>query len=223
VSDRSGPVAPFATGSHSFQLGAIAWICAVQFFVAQAVVQSAWATPYSLQHNFISDLGNTSCGPYSYDTIVYVCSPLYRWMNASFVLLGATILLGAGLVRGAFPAGKLATLGLVLVGLAGLGIVLVGLFPEDVNLPVHKLGAATQFLAGNAGIALLGGAMVRAGMRRGLALFSIVAGVAGLVATALFVEEIYLGIGIGGMERIAAYEIPIWSIVAGASLLRAPS
>jgi len=51
----------------------------------------------------------------------------------------------------------------------------------------------------------------------------IVAGVAGLVATALFVEEIYLGIGIGGMERIAAYEIPIWSIVAGASLLRAPS
>ena len=31
------------------------WILAVQFFVAQIAVQSAWVTPFSLMHNFISD------------------------------------------------------------------------------------------------------------------------------------------------------------------------
>jgi hypothetical protein len=87
--------------------GAAVWTLAVQFFVAQAVVQSAWTAPYSLAENYISDLGNTSCGPYAYSAEVsrYVCSPWHAWMNASFVALGLTIVVGAALVRGALPRG----------------------------------------------------------------------------------------------------------------------
>ena len=44
-------------------------------------------------------------------------------------------------------------------------------------------------------------------------------GIAGLAATALFVEQVYLGIGIGAMERVAAYTLPIWLIAAGISIM----
>jgi hypothetical membrane protein len=205
---------------RTVRLGAVVWICAVQFFVAQAVVQSAWTTPYSLSDNFISDLGNTTCGPYVYESVVYVCSPLHAWMNASFILLGWIILVGGALVRPALPASALGMAGLGLVALAGPGLILVGLYPEDVDLTPHKIGAGVQFIIGNLGLIVLGFAMRRAGPR--LAVFSIVSGAAGLVATALFVEEIYLGLGIGGMERIAAYALPVWLIVAGVWLVRDP-
>jgi hypothetical membrane protein len=205
---------------RTVRLGAIVWICAVQFFVAQAVVQAAWTTPYSLSENFISDLGNTACGPYAYESVVYVCSPLHAWMNASFVLLGAIILVGVALVGRVFSQGPLGMIGLALVALAGPGLVLVGLYPENEALTPHKIGAGMQFVSGSLGMIVLGLALVR--RARGLGLFSIVAGATGLLATVLFVEEIYLGLGIGGMERVAAYALPVWLIVAGVRLSRDP-
>jgi len=36
-----------------------------------------------------------------------------------------------------------------------------------------------------------------------------------MVATMLFVSDQYLGAGVGGMERLAAYPLPLWLIVAG--------
>jgi hypothetical membrane protein len=198
--------------------GALAWVLAVQFFVAQGVVQSAWTTPFSLAENYISDLGNTTCGPSEVGrNVLYVCSPWHAWMNASFVLLGITILAGAVLTRRAFPPGWAREAGLALVAISGPAVVLVGLFPEDLNLPYHKLGAGVQFILGNLGMAVLGAGML--GRRTGLGAFSIVAGATGLVATALFVAEIFLGIGIGGMERVAAYPLSVWQIVVGAVLL----
>jgi hypothetical protein len=41
----------------------------------------------------------------------------------------------------------------------------------------------------------------------------------GLLATTLFISEHYLSMGIGGMERLAAYPLPLWLIVAGISLV----
>ena len=63
----------------------IVWIGAIQFFVAQVVVQSRWTTRYSLSINYISDLGNTTCGVYAASG-QFVCSPWHAVMNASFVL-----------------------------------------------------------------------------------------------------------------------------------------
>ena len=197
-------------------LGALAWASSIQFFVAQAVVQSAWTTPYSLSRNYISDLGNTSCGLSEVGTsLVYVCSPWHAAMNVSFVVFGIGILLGCVLVRDALPASRLWLTGLALVAVAGPGAILVGVFPEDLNLPYHKLGAGMQFISGNAGLVVVGIAMWRARRWPSLAAGAIVAGAVGLVATGLFVAEQYLGLGIGGMERAAAYPLPIWLIAAG--------
>jgi len=200
--------------------GALLWASSVQFFIAQAVAQSAWTTPFSLRWNFISDLGNTACAPYPPGSQTFVCSPWHALMNGSFLMLALTILPGTLLLRRAFPPGALARAGLVLVALAGAGYALVGVFPENVNLPPHKLGAAVQFVGGNLGIAMLGLAMIRARARPGMAAWFGVSGAAGLVATALLVSGRFLGLGIGGMERIAAYPLPVALILAGAAFAR---
>ena len=200
-------------------LGAIIWILAIQFFVAQIMVQSAWVTPFSLRQNFISDLGNTTCAPYPPDSEMYVCSPWHIWMNASFILLGLIILVGGAQIHKVFPRGRTRIVGLALLGLAGTGIIAVGLFPEDVNITYHRLGAAAHFVLGNLGMAVLGVAMMQDRRRPTLAVFSMVSGLVGLLATALFISEHYLGLGIGGMERLAAYPLPLWLIVVGISFL----
>jgi hypothetical membrane protein len=204
------------------RLGAIIWLLAIQFFIAQIIVQLAWTTPFSLAANYISDLGNTTCGPYPAGSSMYVCSPWHAVMNTSFFALGVIILVGAALVYRAFPAGYMRTIGLVLLALAGPGEMLVGLFPENVNITPHAIGAAAHFVSGNLGIVVLGIAIAARGGQKPLAIFSIILGSLGLLATALFVSGYYLGLGIGGMERIAAYPLPIWLIVMGITLLQAP-
>jgi hypothetical membrane protein len=203
---------------RAIRIGAIVWVLAIQFFIAQFVVQSAWATPFSLTTNYISDLGNTTCGPYPATSGAYVCSPWHAWMNASFMLLGVTILLGAALVRRAFPPGLLSAAGLLLVALAGPGVIMVGLFPENVDIAKHSLGAGVEFVSGSLGMIVLGIALAATRRHAWLATFSIGAGVVGLLATGLFVAGQYLGLGIGGMERLAAYALPVWLIVAGITL-----
>ncbi len=216
----ASPASHSLATERAVRLGASIWLLAVQFFIAQAVVQSAWTTPFSLTQNFISDLGNTACAPYPPGSGMYVCSPRHAWMNASFIVLGLTILLGGALIRAAFPRGWFRSLGLLLLALAGAGIIAVGLFPENENIALHRLGAAGHFVLGNLGMAVLGMALRQARGRQALAVYSIVSGVVGLLATALFITDHYLGLGIGGMERVAAYPLPLWLIVAGLAHVR---
>jgi Protein of unknown function (DUF998). len=106
--------------------------------------------------------------------------------------------------------------------LAGVGIIAVGLFPENINITYHRLGAAAHFILGNLAMVAMGIALWTARRRPVLAVYSIVSGVVGLLATALFVSEHNLGLGTGGMERLAAYPLPLWLIVAGMSFVRYP-
>ena len=198
------------------QIGAVAWIFALQFFITQVVVASAWATPFSLAHRYISDLGNTACAPYPAGSGTLVCSPWHLAMNASFVLLGVTMMIGAVQARDAFAPGRIHSAARTLFVLAGIGVILVGLYPENENNSRHYAGAALNFLCGNVALVLFGLAVpVR---KSALAQVSIGAGVIGLLATALLVSERYLGLGAGGMERLAAYPMSLWQIVAGLSI-----
>jgi hypothetical membrane protein len=206
-----------AAPERAFLFGAIAWMSSVQFFIAQFVVQSAWRTPFSLTRNYISDLGNTACGPFPVGSSTYVCSPWHAGMNASFTIVGLAVIVGAALVRNAFVA-RLWRWGLAFVAVAGLGFVLVGMFPENENFPPHRLGATLQFVCGNLGQVVLGASMLKSRAR--WAAYSITSGAVGLLATTLFASGHYLGMRIGGMERLAAYPLPIWTIVMGIALRR---
>ncbi|MBW4061021.1 DUF998 domain-containing protein [Candidatus Saccharibacteria bacterium] len=190
-------------------LGPLLWILSVQYFVNQIIVARAVTVPFSLTANTISDLGATSCG---LQAGRMVCSPLHSLMNSSFIALGITMALGAVLLYHEFKATHATGFGFGALAVAGVGTLIVGLSPENVNTGLHQFGAALPFLLGNLGVAVLGFALV---LPRGARLFTITSGIVPLVALTLYVLGIYLGLGIGGMERVVAYPQTIWLIWFG--------
>ena len=201
-------------------VGALAWILALQFFVVQGVVQAAWTTPFSLAHNMISDLARETCGPlFRAPGIDVACSPWHALMNVSIFLNGILIPLGAIFTRVAWPARRLATAGLLMIALTAPGHFMVGLFPSDTGERMHFLGAASILLLGNPGMVLTGIGSWRE--RRVRAMASVALGLAGIIGTLLFVNDIGLGIGLGGMERVAFYPLTLWCGYQGVAIARA--
>jgi hypothetical membrane protein len=213
----SEPAAPLTVW-----LGALAWLLAAQFFVAQAVVASAWTMPFSLKTRFISDLGNTACRPYPNPSSVIVCSPWHAGMNASFISVGITMAAGAVLTRRAFQAGWRRRLAVALFVAAGVGVLMVGVYPENENITMHSIGAGINFIGGNLALVLFGLAAPSTSSRPQFMWLSIAAGILGLTSTVLFAARHDLGLGPGGIERLAAYTTTTWQIVAGLVVLRHP-
>ncbi|MDQ0077024.1 DUF998 domain-containing protein [Arthrobacter oryzae] len=159
--------------------GAWAKLSVLQYFVAEAAVIGAWAGPeqYSRRTGFISDLGAIHCGIHEERN---VCSPLHALMNASFVLQGLGMLLGALLLSSALlciaarpgvripvaPARRspwFAAVGAkVLTFAAGTGTIIVGVVPEDAGFfAVHLAGALMFFIGGALALLLLGALWLR--------------------------------------------------------------
>jgi len=199
-------------------IGGACWALTILFFVGQAVAQAASTAPYSLAGSYISDLGNTACGPFALGTYhADVCSPLNGVMNATFVVCGLLSLAGPLLTWRAWPARRLTAAGLALLALGGAGEVLVGLRPENVNIGLHGLGAAFGIGGANLGVLLLGAGVWSA--RWWVAILSLVVGAVGVVCFLLLGSAPSLGLGVGLVERLAAYPLVVWQIVVGGFLL----
>ncbi|MGI0054560.1 MAG: DUF998 domain-containing protein [Thermoplasmata archaeon] len=229
--DRSAPSSTTSLLLHrEVRWGAILWIVGVvQFFVAMIVVQLAWTAPYSLAQNYISDLGNTACGPYG---ARYVCSPIYYVFNASIIALGILLILGTILVRSAFPSKFTSRAGLVLFALAGLGAAGVGLSPENVNNAVHSASAVLAFAGGTVAVLLFATAFGRRSRwGTGFWAYSVLLGATSLggwglvVLAAAHVGNLGATVGLGGIERIVGFPVMIWGLIFGfqLALARAPA
>jgi hypothetical membrane protein len=190
-----------------------AWLCVVAlplFLMAQLLVAAAWRTPYSWSANNISDLGNVSCGPWG-DDQRYVCSPLHLVMNTGFVLIGLLIVSGVILLWGSAHLGNRASSLMIL--LAGCGYVVVGLAPADLHENIHVVvGAIPIFFAGNAALLL---AAIGSGRPRAMRFIALLLSAVGIGGTPLFLQRRYLGLGMGGMERVAAWPLLIFLALAG--------
>jgi hypothetical membrane protein len=202
-------------------IGAALWIIGVvQYFVAQVVAAAAWSDPpYSWSRNYVSDLGNTVCGPFAVTGGVpyQVCSPRHALMNTSFVLIGLCALAGAVLIVAAFPRSKRRTWGLWLWVLAGLGKVVVGLVPENTDLSLHTLGSLNLPLSS---VAVLLFGLAAWSQRRWFAWFSLLIaaiGVAGMVVFTL--AQGAHAANIGTLERVAGYPANLWMLVAAVTVL----
>jgi hypothetical membrane protein len=185
------------------------WILSVQYFLLQLAAARRWPVPFSWTRNTISDLGNTACGTYGGR---FVCSPLHNWMNASFIVLGISMIIGSGLIYHEFRTSRASRTGFSLMALAGIGTLLVGLFPENTVSWLHILGAALPFLIGNVGMILLG---VVLEIPKQFKFYTILSGTVALAALVLLVSGHYLGLGNGGMERLTGYPQTIWLVVFG--------
>ncbi len=223
IESRAVDVEPVRVASRAaVVVGGACWaVGVVQYAVAQIVAAAAWTRPYSLTNNYISDLGNTACGMFHvpHGTPYYVCSPDHGAMNASFVIFGVLTIAGAVLLRRIWPAGHLARWALGLWVLSGLGKIIVGLVPENTHIGLHLLGALDVPL-GSVAILLLSLAIRRTSHT--IALIGIVVAVVGLVGTVLSTggefagsSFSYLGLGVGGAERLASYPGSLWMLMIG--------
>lgn len=138
-------------------------------------------------------------------------------MNVSFVALGLSMSLGSFLMHRQYSKSIAGAVGFGCMCLAGLGTILVGTFPENTISTLHIVGAALPFLVGNLSLVILGFALQ---MPRVLRYYTIISGFVALAALLLFLTHNYLGLGIGGMERITAYPQTIWLIVLGVYSIR---
>lgn len=198
------------------RIGYSAWIVGVvQFFVVHGIAESAWARPYSWARNNISDLGNAHCALQPDPEPRYICSPEHGLMNVSFIALGVLFVVGAALTGGGlWRGGRAAAVARLLIAGAGVGFVLAGLAPSDVNENQHLLGALLIMAAGNIGLIVAGFCLaehVPTPLRWGTSLLGAVA----ITAFGLFLSHHYLGLGMGGMERVAALPLLFWALAAG--------
>ncbi|WP_046563420.1 DUF998 domain-containing protein [Micromonospora sp. HK10] len=198
------------------EVGAIFLVAApVLLLLMNIWVEAAWFVAYSWASNNISDLGNVNCGLFDGREI---CSPRHAAFNIGMMAVG--FLLGAGVVLAGsvWGRGGRATLARTGILLAAAGYVLVGIFPADVNLGMHLLAALLVMPVGNI-------AMFISGFMRGDAVMWRVRwvaralGAAAFVASYLHVAGPWLGIGKGGMERIAVFTLPVWLGGLGVCLL----
>lgn len=162
--------------------------------VAEAIASATIPPGYSMSASAISDLG------------VGVTAGLF---NGSIVVLG--LLAGAaGYLYYRADRQRLVAIPLLLTGLGALG---VGVFPESTG-PPHAIFAFMAFLFGNL-MAILAYRVEKPPLR----FISPVLGVIGLVALVLFLSGTYLGLGLGGMERMIVYPTLVWTVAFGGSLM----
>src|SRR5260221_10274740 len=92
-------------------LGPLIYFLSIEFFVIQGIVAKAWALPFSLRFNTISDLGATTCGLVDSRN---VCSPLHPLMNLALIITGCTMAVGSLLIFQEFRRNRSTFIGFTL-------------------------------------------------------------------------------------------------------------
>ncbi len=219
ASVRLGPLV-----RRSVHHGALLWLVGtLQFLIAMAVVEIGWSYPYSFTRNVISDLGNTACGPWPDASSPVVCSPWHVAFNGSVILFGVFVVVGTILLKSAFPARRSATAGLGLIGLSGVGGILVGVFPENVWGSGHFAGSVLTFGAGALALLVLSLAMLRDTRWNGYRAYTLISGLVSAAAGVLYLLGHTYALGPGGMERLCAAPLLLWTMLASVHLLYIPA
>ena len=151
---------------------------------------------YSVSSDYISDLG---VGP----------MPSSAIFTVAVILFGLMALIAAALMR----QRNKKSLIWIFLALTGIGAIGVGSVNENYISLVHRASALAAFLFGNLA-ALCSHRMVRPPV----SYVFILLGLIGLSALALYGGEMYLGLGVGGMERMIVYPSIFWAVLFGTYL-----
>lgn len=196
------------------RVGAFAWLLVLLWFPVQALVQTAYAAPFTWHRNGIGDLGAARCGTVAapgFGQAHQVCSPWHDLMNATTAATGLLALVALLLTRRElWPRGPAANTGVALLALAAVGKVLSGAVPEDVHDVAHFAGAAVDLGAAPLALVVLGLAVRSERVLLGL----FTAGLGGFALLGL-VLGVPLGLGFAGAERLGAYPVLVWMVGMG--------
>jgi hypothetical membrane protein len=176
--------------------GALFFIAASQFVLGVIVAEALYPN-YSIFGNHISDLG---VGPSS------------MIFNSSVFLLGLLLMIGAYFLQCAFNF-KALTAFLVLTAIGAMG---VGVFTENSGT-VHLVVSLVAFLFG--GLSAIFSFKL---LKIPFSLLAVILGLMTLGSLVLYAGKIYLGLGLGGMERMVVYPILMWGAGFGGYLIACP-
>ncbi|MCG5470810.1 DUF998 domain-containing protein [Micromonospora sp. LAH09] len=206
------------------RVGALCWaVAAPIFLVASLVTGLRWREPtYSWALHNISDLGNVHCGIWDTTRPRYVCSPWHPLMNAAMLLTAVLLAVGLLLTWRLLGRGGVVRSAQTLLLLATGGYALAALYPADVDENLHVLGAFLIMGLGNVGLLLASFAPGTTTLGRWRPL-TLTAGLIALVGTVLFFAQQGIGIGVGGMERVAVLPFPLWACGLGVLLAETPA
>jgi hypothetical membrane protein len=174
-------------------------------FVLGLVVAEALYPGYSTSANYISDLG---VGP----------SAIY--FNSSVFLMGLLMIIGTYFLQRAFDYTMLT----IMLALSAIGAMGVGVFTEDFGT-IHMIVSLIAFLFG--GLSAIFSAICSHVhefklLKTSFSIVAVILGVMSLGALALFGGKVYLGLGVGGMERMIVYPLLVWGAGFGGYLIASP-
>ena len=184
--------------------GALFFVAVTQF-VLGLIVSEALYSGYGISDNYISDLG---VGPSS------------MIFNSSVFLMGLLLIIGTYFLQRAFHF-ELLTVMLVLTAIGAMG---VGVFTEDFGT-IHAVVSLITFLfSGLSAIFSVICSYVHkfSLVKMPFSAISVILGLITLGALGLFVGKIYLGLGVGGMERMIVYPVLMWIAGFGGYLIAYP-
>lgn len=190
--------------SHTSKAGLAIFVGGVQFAISM-ILAEIYYPGYNVSTNYISDLGATcikggSCTVYQPTSTIF---------NGSIVVYGLLGLVGAYFIQKSFNW-KPAT-GMIIV--ASIGAIGVGLFPETTGI-WHSIFSLIVFLF--TGLS----AIITFWLQKPpLSYLSALLGAVSLVMLFLYVGGAYLGLGPGGLERMVAYPVILWTVAFGAHLM----
>ena len=161
---------------------------------------------YDVSTNAISDLGATCKN----GACIFV-QPSSEIFNSSISLMGLLLICGSYYLWKGYGSKSLT----FFVALSGVATIGVGVFNESFGV-VHSLFSLLTFVS----IGVQGILVFRV-VKPPMSYFSAAAGVATLVALVLFVSGTFLGLGLGGMERMIVYPVLLGGIGFGGYLLSA--
>lgn len=178
-------------------IGTLMLVGAAQSIVCMFAAEALY-DGYSVADNYISDLG---VGP---SALIF---------NSSVFLFGLMAVTAAYLMWRGVGEGIGAKIVASLLLIAGIGAMGFGIFTESAGA-IHSVVSAIAFLFG----ALSAIASFKL-EKTPLNIISVIMGLIALIAMVLFITGNFLGLGVGGMERMIAYPILLWSVGFGGHLI----
>ena len=178
--------------------GLLGFVGAVQFVLAVIICEAVYSG-YSVGQQYISDLGNWSLAG-NYAAI----------FNVSIIFAGTLGIASAYFIQQAFK-NRLFTSLLMINTFCNI---LMGVFAEDISMPIHGISALIGLIFG------LGATFISSKfVKSPLSYAPIILGGVTLLAIVLQASGFYLGLGLGGIERLEIYPSLLWGLGFDAYLI----
>jgi hypothetical membrane protein len=178
--------------------GLLGFVAIVQIILVIIFCESLYSG-YNVGQQYISDLGNWSLAG-NYAAI----------FNVSIILAGALGIASAYFIQRAFK-NRLFT---SLLMISAFCNILIGVFAEDISMPMHGISALISLVVG-----LGAGFMTYKFVKSPLSYAPLILGGVIIVAVILQGSGNYLGLGLGGIERLEIYPSLLWGLVFDAYII----